>query len=178
MMRMIDSFARPWLQRITSGNYRAFGRPQRIEHRLRDTFGPPVRRERLAVDGNVDASLLLVNGHGDAVTRMWPGGTKKSQLGCNTKNNQCSGKNENAHVVFYARPVFKPLPARHRVRGNCREAYGSLPRPPLRTLSPDRTAAPVPACKKHSPGVPAWSRCAPPQSANEYPRLAGCAHNQ
>src|SRR5437870_4593322 len=77
VMRMIDTFVRARLERIAASDDRAVGRAQRIKHGLRQPVGPDVGRERLAVDGNVDAAGFLVNGNGDAVTRMWPGRTKQ-----------------------------------------------------------------------------------------------------
>ena len=54
---MIDALAGARLERKAARDDGAVGGAERIEHRLFELRGPDVRRERLAVDGDVNAAI-------------------------------------------------------------------------------------------------------------------------
>ena len=70
VMGMIDAFARALFEREAASDDGAFGGAEGIENRFFERGGPNVGSERLAVDGDVDAASLFVDGDGDAVGRM------------------------------------------------------------------------------------------------------------
>src|SRR4029079_8234332 len=55
VMGMVDALAGPRIERKSPGDERAFRRADGIQHRLFQRRGPDIRRERLAVDRDVDA---------------------------------------------------------------------------------------------------------------------------
>src|SRR2546425_3046393 len=59
-MRVVHALARPGLERPAARDHRPRRRAQRVERRLLERGGVDVRRERLAVDGDVDPALVLV----------------------------------------------------------------------------------------------------------------------
>src|SRR5215472_526372 len=98
-MWMVGSLAGSRFKRITSRDDRALCGTQGIEDGLRKLGGPDIRRERLAVDRNVHATLAYVNRDRDAVT--------KARLG---KRKQCYESGASQRDVYSAPHHQRPVP--------------------------------------------------------------------
>src|SRR6266404_5634161 len=77
VVRVIDAFAGALLERKAASNNRALGGSQGIENGFFERRGPNVGSERLSIDGDVDATVLFVDGDGDAVGGMRAGRDKR-----------------------------------------------------------------------------------------------------
>src|SRR5216683_7655056 len=67
VVRMIDALAGVLLERKAASDDGAVGGAQRIENGFFKRGGPDIGSERLAIDGDVDAASLFVDGDGDVV---------------------------------------------------------------------------------------------------------------
>src|SRR6266849_2131869 len=77
VVRVIDSLSGALLERKAASEDRALGGSQGIKNGFLECRGPDVGSERLSIDGDVDATVLFVDGDGDAVGGMRAGGDKR-----------------------------------------------------------------------------------------------------
>src|SRR5882672_5486172 len=76
VMRMIDAFAGSLLEWKAASHDGALGGAQRIEDWLFERGRPDVRGEGLAVNGDIHAAGLFVDGDGDSVGGTRAGGSE------------------------------------------------------------------------------------------------------